>query len=227
MELNEKYFQPKDDKGGVQTIEQSLMPDEKILWQGKPQKKAFVLNNVFKMLPIALLWIAFDVFFIVMLATNADGFPTAMIAPICIFFVLHLAPVWIWIYKSVTASKRHKNTDYAFTDKRIIIRKGTIAVDFKSIEYKDVVAVNLRYGVIDRLAKVGDIYITATGKASVLEDLENPSQIAKILQDTISQTKQNVPFTDNAKVTFVKCKYCGCKNKSTDTVCSSCGAPLE
>ena len=93
MELNEKYFQPKDDKGGVLTIEQSLMPDEKILWQGKPQKKAFVLNNVFKMLPIALLWIAFDVFFIVMLATNADGFPTAMIAPICIFFVLHLAPV--------------------------------------------------------------------------------------------------------------------------------------
>ena len=66
-----------------------------------------------------------------------------------------------------------------------------------------------------------------SGKASVLEDLENPSQIAKILQDTISQTKQNVPFTDNAKVTFVKCKYCGCKNKSTDTVCSSCGAPLE
>ena len=227
MELNEKYFQPKDSGSDIETIEQSLMPDEKILWQGKPQKKAFVLNNVFKMLPIALVWIVFDVFFIVMLATTADGFPTSMIAPICIFFVLHLAPVWIWIYKSVTASKRHKNTDYAFTDKRIIIRKGTIAVDFKSIEYKDVVAVNLRYGVIDRLAKVGDIYITATGKASVLEDLENPSQIVKILQDTISQPKQNVSFTVGEKVSYVKCKYCGCKNKSSNSTCSSCGAPLE
>lgn len=227
MQLNEKYFQPKDSNSDIQTIEQSLMPDEKILWQGKPQKKAFVLNNVFKMLPIALLWIAFDVFFIVMLATTADDFPPSMIAPICIFFVLHLAPVWIWIYRSVTASKRQKNTDYAFTDRRIIIRKGTIAVDFKSIEYKDVVAVNLRYGVIDRIAKVGDIYITATGKASVLEDLENPTAVAKLLQDTISQIKQNVSFTDNAKVTYVKCKYCGCKNKSTDSTCSSCGAPLE
>lgn len=226
MQLNEKYFQQGKDKN-IQTVEQSLMQGENILWQGKPQKKAFVLNNVFKMLPVALLWIAFDVFFIVMLATTADGFPTSMIAPICIFFVLHLAPVWIWIYKCVTASKRHKNTEYAFTDKRIIIRQGTIAVDFKSIEYKDVSAVNIRYGVIDRLAKVGDIYITSTGKASVLEDLENPSEISKILQDAISQTKQNVSFTVGAKVTFVKCKYCGCKNKSTDTVCSSCGAPLE
>lgn len=227
MQLNEKYFQPKDGSGDIQTIEQSLMPDEKIIWQGKPQKKAFILNNVFKMLPIALVWIVFDVFFIVMLATTADDFLTYMIAPICIFFVLHLAPVWIWIYKSVTASRRHKNTDYAFTDRRIIIRKGTIAVDFKSIEYKDVVAVNLRYGVIDRLAKVGDIYITATGKASVLEDLENPSQVAEILQSTISSKKSNVSFTDNAKVTYVKCKYCGCKNNSTEKVCSSCGAPLD
>lgn len=128
-----------------------------------------------------------------MLATNADGFPTEMIAPICIFFALHLAPVWIWIYKSVTASKRHKNTDYAFTDKRIIIRKGTIAVDFKSIEYKDVIAVNLRYGVIDRFAKVGDIYITATGKASVLEDLENPSQIAKFFKTRFPKPSKTCP----------------------------------
>lgn len=226
MQLNEKYFQQGKDKN-IQTIEQSLMSGETILWQGKPQKKAFVLNNVFKMLPIALVWLAFDVFFIVMLATNADFFPVAMIAPLCIFFLLHLAPVWIWIYRCVTAVKRHRNTEYAFTNQRIIIRKGAVAVDFKSIDYKDVVVVNIRYGVIDKLAKVGDIYITSVGKATVLEDLDNPVDIARILQNTISQTKQNVSFTVDAKVTYVKCKYCGCKNNSADKVCSSCGAPLD
>lgn len=227
MQLNEKYFQPNSEGPKSETIADSLFDGEKILWSGKPQKKAFVLNNIMKMLPIALIWIAFDAFFIFMVATNFGEFPAPLIPALCIFFVFHLAPVWIWLYRCITASKRHKNTEYAFTDRRIIIRKGAVAVDFKSIEYKDVVAVNLRYGVIDKLAKVGDVYITATGKASVLEDLENPSQVEKILQGIVSEQKPNVAFTDNAKVTFVKCKYCGCKNKSTDPICSSCGAPLE
>lgn len=226
MQLNENYFQP-ENNDSAKSIEQSLMPGETIVWQGKPQKKAFVLNNVLKMLPLAIVWLAFDAFFIAMVATNFEELPTPIIPMLCVFFLMHLAPVWIWVYRCVTASKRHKNTEYAFTDQRIIIRKGAIAVDIKSIEYKDVVAVNLRYGLIDKLVNVGDIYITATGKASVLEDLENPSQVAQILQSTVSSKKANVSFTDNAKVTYVKCKYCGCKNKSTEKVCSSCGAPLD
>lgn len=226
MQLNENYFQP-ENNDSAKSIEQSLMPGETIVWQGKPQKKAFILNNVLKMLPLAIVWLAFDAFFIAMVATNFEELPTPIIPMLCVFFLMHLAPVWIWVYRCVTASKRHKNTEYAFTDQRIIIRKGAIAVDIKSIEYKEVVAVNLRYGLIDKLVKVGDIYITATGKASVLEDLENPSQVAQILQSTVSSKKANVSFTDNAKVTYVKCKYCGCKNKSTEKVCSSCGAPLD
>lgn len=135
--------------------------------------------------------------------------------------------VWIWIYRCVTASKRHKNIEYAFTDKRIIVRKGAVAVDFKSIDYKDVVAVNLRYGLIDKAAKVGDIYITSTGKATVLEDLENPASVEQLLQQIVSDKKPDVAFTDNAKVTYVKCKYCGKKNVSSASTCSSCGAPLD
>lgn len=226
MQLDEKYFQP-ENNNGAKSIEQSLMPGETIVWQGKPQKKAFVLNNVFKMLPFAIVWLAFDAFFIAMVATNFEELPTPIIPMLCVFFLIHLAPVWIWVYRCVTASKRHRNTEYAFTDKRIIIRKGAVAVDFKSIDYKDVVAVNLRYGLIDKLAKVGDIYITATGKASVLEDLENPSSVEQQLQKIISDKKPGVAFTDNAKITYIKCKYCGKKNVSSASSCSSCGAPLD
>ena len=227
MQFNEDYFQiGKNDN--PKTIEESLEKDEKIVWSGKPQKKAFVLNNVFKMLPVALLWIAFDSFFIAMLSVNSDMIPTPAIVFLCVFFVFHLMPVWIWIYRCATAAKRHRNTEYAFTDRRIIIRKGLVAVDFKSIGYKDVAAVNLRYGVIDRIVKVGDIYITSTGKATVLEDLENPASVEQILQQLV-QTP-DVSFTSNAKVAYVKCKYCGRKNRVGDGgagVCSSCGAPLD
>lgn len=223
MQLNENYFQSyKDNK---RTIADSLEEGENIVWSGKPQKKAFLLNNVFKMLPIALLWIVFDTIFIAMVSVNSEMIPTPAIAFLCVFFVFHLMPVWIWIYRCVTASKRHKNIEYAFTDRRIIIRKGVVAVDFKSIRYKDVAAVNIRCGVIDRMAKVGDIYITSVGKATVLEDLENPDSVEQILQKLVQ--KPDVAFTSNEKATFVKCKYCGRQNPSGAGVCSSCGAPLD
>lgn len=227
MKYNENYFQNGNNQDEPKTIQSSLVEGEQIEWSGKPQRKAFIVNNVLKMLPVALLWLVFDTFFIVMLAKTADMLPVPAIVFLCIFFVFHLMPVWMWIYRCATASKRHKNIEYAFTNKRIVVRKGIVAVDFKSIDYKDVVAVNLRYGLIDKAAKVGDIYITSTGKATVLEDLENPASVEQLLQRIISDKKPGVAFTDNAKVTYVKCKYCGTKNVSDADKCSSCGAPLD
>lgn len=227
MKYNENYFQNGNNQDEPKTIQSSLVEGEQIEWSGKPQRKAFIVNNVLKMLPVALLWLVFDTFFIVMLTKTADMIPVPLIVFLCIFFVFHLMPVWMWIYRCATASKRHKNIEYAFTNKRIIVRKGIVAVDFKSIDYKDVVAVNLRYGLIDKAAKVGDIYITSTGKATVLEDLENPASVEQLLQRIISDKKPGVAFTDNAKVTYVKCKYCGTKNVSDADKCSSCGAPLD
>lgn len=227
MKYNENYFQNVNNQDEPKTIQSSLVEGEQIEWSGKPQRKAFIVNNVLKMLPVAFLWLVFDTFFIVMLTKTADMLPVPAIVFLCIFFVFHLMPVWIWIYRCATASKRHKNIEYAFTNKRIIVRKGIVAVDFKSIDYKDVVAVNLRYGLIDKAAKVGDIYITSTGKATVLEDLENPASVEQLLQRIISDKKPGVAFTDNAKVTYVKCKYCGTKNVSDADKCSSCGAPLD
>ena len=134
MRYDENYFQNGKNQDEPKTIQSALLDGEQVLWSGKPQKKAFVLNNVLKMLPVALLWIVFDTFFIVMLTRTADMIPLPAIVFLCVFFVFHLMPVWIWIYRCVTASKRHKNIEYAFTDKRIIVRKGAVAVDFKSID---------------------------------------------------------------------------------------------
>ena len=187
MRYDENYFQNGKNQDEPKTIQSALLDGEQVLWSGKPQKKAFVLNNVLKMLPVALLWIVFDTFFIVMLTRTADMIPLPAIVFLCVFFVFHLMPVWIWIYRCVTASKRHKNIEYAFTDKRIIVRKGAVAVD--------------------------------------LEDLENPASVEQLLQQIVSDKKPDVAFTDNAKATYVKCKYCGKKNVSSASSCSSCGAP--
>lgn len=226
-DFNEKYFASGNGESRPDKVEDVLLDGEQITWRGKPKKSAYIANSVAKMFPIALIWIIFDGFFIGMMATNGFDIPTPLIVFMSVFFVLHLAPVWIWIYKAVTARKRHENLEYVFTDKRIIIRSGVVAVNFDAIDYKDVAAVNVRYGVIDKIAKVGDIYVTAAKKATVIEDLNNPREVSKILQSLVSKVKTGVSFTEGVKVEMVKCKYCGTKNRSTDKTCSSCGAPLD
>lgn len=63
MRYDENYFQNGKNQDEPKTIQSALLDGEQVLWSGKPQKKAFVLNNVLKMLPVALLWIVFDTFF--------------------------------------------------------------------------------------------------------------------------------------------------------------------
>ena len=86
MRYDENYFQNGKNQDEPKTIQSALLDGEQVLWSGKPQKKAFVLNNVLKMLPVALLWIVFDTFFIVMLTRTADMIPVPAIVFLCVFF---------------------------------------------------------------------------------------------------------------------------------------------
>ena len=116
MRYDENYFQNGKNQDEPKSIQSALLDGEQVLWSGKPQRKAFIVNNVLKMLPVALLWLVFDTFFIVMLTKTADMLPVPAIVFLCIFFVFHPMPVWMWIYRCATASKRHKNIEYAFTN---------------------------------------------------------------------------------------------------------------
>ena len=117
-----------------------------------------------------------------------------MVLPIIIFFAFHLLPVWIWLGNIITASKKWKNTKYYVTDKRIIIQTGIIGASYDTIYYKDIKNVSLKIGVIDKLLKVGDIYIdtgnttfTNSGTKKLfmtLLDIEKPyTRLQKIVLD--------------------------------------------
>ena len=179
-----------------QDIKDLLTEDEQLLWQGKPHKTSFIFSLIFKMMPIALLWLGFDSFFIVtLIGTGAiNGMGTGLILFLVGFFALHLLPVWIWIKNIVTASIQHKNLEYAFTNKRIIIKSGVIGIDFQNIYYSSISSVNLRVGLIDRIFKVGDIYILSDRKAQVLFDISNPYIITTKLQEIVNDIKTDVYF---------------------------------
>lgn len=54
---DENYFY---DNTNQNNIDDLILEDEQLLWRGKPKKKAYILNSILKMMPIALLWLAID-----------------------------------------------------------------------------------------------------------------------------------------------------------------------
>lgn len=164
------------------------------------KKSAFLINNILTMLPLALIWLLFDSFFIV--AFVSSGSPKEMILPLVLFFAFHLMPVWIWLGNVLTANKKWKNTKYYVTDKRIIIQTGIIGASYDTIYYKDIKNVSLKVGIIDKLLKVGDIYIdtgsilTSSSKNIMMTflDVENPYEIYGKLQKIVLDIQTDIEF---------------------------------
>ena len=194
MKIDEKYFVNNDMQNN--TIEDVLNSDEKVLWRSKPNTKSYVWAAVVKMLPIAILWLAIDSVFIFFISRGMSRgeIPLALLGFIVPFFLIHLAPVWIWIFHTVKAKREVKNLEYAITDKRIIIRSGVIGIDFKFVNYTEIDSVNIKVGIIDRIFKVGDIYINSSVNSAVLWDIENPYKIGRALQKVTTDIKSDINF---------------------------------
>ena len=194
--FNENYFKSDGTDSGETTLESLLAEGETVLWKGKPKKAAFILSRVLRMMPFALIWLIFDGVFIgFMIGQNVFAqMPPVFTVFICIFFALHLIPVWIWISNIVTANRRHKNLEYAFTDRRVIVRSGLIGIDVHNFYYTDIQGVNLKVGLIDKWLKVGDIYIKSANQAQVLWDIEQPYAITTKLQKITADIKADVYY---------------------------------
>ena len=196
--INENYFRNSHTRDFTD-VKDILNKDEKLLWQGKPNKKAYILASIFGMFPFALIWLLFDGFAIYMVATNMEGMPKEALIFIIVFFAFHLMPVWIWLSKIITASREYKNLEYAFTTKRIIIKSGIIGIDFQNIYYSEIESVNLKVGLVDKIFKVGDIYIKSTNNSKVLFDISDPYFIAQKLQEIVIDIKADIEFPNNLR----------------------------
>lgn len=193
--IDENYFKV-DDGMKKNEIEDVLGIDEHILWREKPNKKSYIWSRVLVMLPFALIWLLIDGGALVALfatGTFSDiGFLPTL--GILVFMLFHMTPVWIWLGNIILGAKEHKNIEYAFTEKRIIVRSGIIGIDFKNIYYTDVQSVNLKVGLIDKLFNVGDVYIKANQESVVLFDIKHPYEITTKLQKITLDIKTDIYY---------------------------------
>lgn len=195
-------------------IESLINKDETVIWRGKPKKNAYILNQVLGMLPFALLWLLFDGAFIAFffIGNVWEELGTGGTIGIIIFFALHLIPVWVWFARLFTSNRKWKLTEYAITDKRVIIKGGFFGSSYKSIMYTEITNVQFHVGLIDRLTHVGDIIInTSSGPsyengstyvngrnisipAESIIDIENPHEIYMLLEKTVRDIQTDIMY---------------------------------
>ena len=173
-----------------------LASDEHILWSGKPKKNAFIASHALTMMPIAIIWLCLDMTFILNMV-RADGLQLFTLG----FFALHMMPVWIWLGSLITAPKRWRNTNYYVTNRRIIIQGGFLAVNEKSLFFKEIRSVQSKVGLFDKLSGTGSILfnaemISGNNKATPpsFQYLENAGAVYQRVQGTVLDMQTDMEY---------------------------------
>ncbi|MBQ4493989.1 MAG: PH domain-containing protein [Elusimicrobiaceae bacterium] len=76
--------------------------------------------------------------------------------------MIHLLPVWLYLFGCLTVFIRYQNTSYIVTDQAVYISDGVISRHFNRKPFAELSAVDLHIGIIDRMIGVGDIVMSST-----------------------------------------------------------------
>ena len=83
--------------------------------------------------------------------------------------------------------KQAQNAEYALTEKRIIIKSGKLAHDFRVIYYKDIVKIDMKRERLDKMCGVADIYIRTKTESVALPNIAEVEDVWKQLSILVAQ----------------------------------------
>lgn len=162
-----------------------LDKDEEIIEVFKPNKAKFytisLLFSTLVLIPLVL-WIPIKN----IVLDNID-----LWLKILLGLTLYVIAVIIAI---VLCSLLYKNKYYAYTNKRLIIRKGIFGVDYKSLDIKSIGAMNIYASLLDKIVgkNTGTITFGSMSRPMLnrlmsfaFSNIENPLKVYKLIQDSI------------------------------------------
>lgn len=151
-------------------LELMVGKNEKIFWQGKPNKRCFILEGIFNpLLPFALVWFLFDSLFIAAYigGSAATGAPAAFSIVSLIFILFHMMPVWIYLGGVLFVFRRYQHTEYIVTDKGVYVSGGLFSYTCNMKPFTELARVNIHRGIIDQIVGVGDVVLTSNNVADL------------------------------------------------------------
>ena len=155
-------------------LELMVGADERVIWQGKPNKRGFILEGIFNpLLPFAFVWFLFDSLFIAAFVGSAASseMPTQFVLLPFVFIMLHMMPVWIYLAGVLFVFRRYRHTEYIITDKGVYVSGGLFSYTCNMKPFTELARVNIHRGIIDQMIGVGDVVLTSSNVA----DMHNSS----------------------------------------------------
>ena len=163
-----------------------IVEGESIVWAGKPFLKPFIAKRLpgmvapllFMLIPLSLPISIYEIM------ASAGLF--AVLFFIFWYGVLSLAlvsatlyPLFVW-----------RNLYYVLTDKRIVVRKGVIGIDYDFLKLELVQQVNVNIGIWDKIYGSGTVVIQAVGVSPlVLENVGEPLEVRRLIENLVSRIK--------------------------------------
>lgn len=164
----------------VEELKSMVGAEEKILYEGKPDKKCFIFESIFNpLMPFAIVWAVFDMSFFRM----SMGGMSFVIVP---FLLLHMMPVWIYLAGVIFSVRKYKNTYYIVTDHAVYVSGGIFTMNLETKTFAELSRVNLHRGIFDQIFHVGDVLITTNqftrkGMPAVI-GINSISEYSKVFQ---------------------------------------------
>lgn len=157
--------------------------DESIHWTGTPKFIPFLATGI-PFLIFGCIWGAIDIFgFILpMRSATAGGFgiPLGFVVP---FFALHMFPFYGSILNIIRLALVYRNTIYAITSKRLIIRTGFMGIDYKSVDYDRIVDIEVNINPLEKIFNVGSIYVFSGDLVSTRNGTRRANKNFRAIED--------------------------------------------
>ena len=180
-----------------------LQEDEEIIKVIKPNKTRYVYLGglaftLFALIPILVMAAPFGM---LIDAFKEDGAPTPLVIELSIFggfILLTLIAVWVGLNMS------YKKTFYAYTNKRILIRRGVIGVDYATLDFEMIGGLMVNVNFLDRLMKGSDnpgtitfgssaspVIYTRNGRtaAYAFRNIDHPYEVYRDLKHMVDEYK--------------------------------------
>lgn len=156
--------------------------EEKMLWNGKPDRKAFLMNYRGQSILVTIFFIAFSLFFVIA-GLLANVLPIVLIGGA--FIAIGVAGM-AWTMNS--QSKKYPGIVYVLTDRRIMAKGIGKVFECGSIDLENINEIIVTRTFLDRRMKTGTLYI-GDSPQEILESMNDPDGIRKKILEAANEAR--------------------------------------
>lgn len=179
----------------MRDLYRQLKEDETILWEGRPNKRAYILTRtICDPIIFGTLWGIFVAILATVFVSQLDVVDALFAVTVVAFLTVLEAPLWIGIYNIISIRAKYESIYYVITDKRILTRTGVATTHISSISYRDILDTHVNIGVIDKYCGTGSISISVVGhcdEAHTLSHIDDVAGVVKIIQEGVDSEVNN------------------------------------